>query len=431
MKVIHVSASDLRGGASRAAYGIHRSLCEHGELNNVISRMRVIEKQSDDPSVIGGDNASPLYKYIRPRLSVRNRFGRQFRTNNSVHHSFGWPDSGLGKELNQLQYDLIHLHWVGYLNGIDTLSIAEISKLNKPIIWTLHDQWAFCGGEHYTSLPPIRDKRYREGYSGSNRPEGESGVDRNRNVWLRKIRLWKRPMTIVCPSSWLTRCAKESQLMHNWPIHTIPYAIDTDKWSAINKGYARKMLGLPADKLLVMLCAVVGDPRKGADLLLEAMHHLYETNPTVGEATELVIVGDADKDFFRCSSFVHVVGRVSNDDDLRLYYSAVDVIVIPSRQENLSFTGLEGHSCGTPVVSFRGGGPEDIISHHITGALAEPFQPASLANEIGWILEDGARRERLGKAARDKAEKLWSQSVVAQHYCELYKMTALAQTVIT
>ena len=81
------------------------------------------------------------------------------------------------RHINNSDADIIHLHW----NQNEMLSIKDLTKIKKPIVWTLHDMWAFCGAEHFTT-----DKRWSEGYSSSNRPDYESGFDLNRWTWQRK-----------------------------------------------------------------------------------------------------------------------------------------------------------------------------------------------------------------------------------------------------
>ena len=117
---------------------------------------------------------------------------------------------------------------------------------------------------------------------------------------------------------------------------------------------------------------------------------------------------------------IHDTGRLHDDLSLRLLYAAADVFVIPSRQDNLPNTGLEAHACGTPVVAFRTGGLVDIVDERITGALAQPFDPASLAAALLWVLDDPQRRLQLGEAARRRAELLWDPRRVAGMYADLY-----------
>jgi hypothetical protein len=115
------------------------------------------------------------------------------------------------------------------------------------------------------------------------------------------------------------------------------------------------------------------------------------------EQLELVVFGECRPAQLPDLGFpIHYSGHLHDDLSLRLLYATADVFVIPSRQENLPNTGLEAHSCGTPVVDFATGGLVDIIDHHITtsphhrsaGALAQPFDPLSLAAAIRWVLED-------------------------------------------
>jgi glycosyltransferase involved in cell wall biosynthesis len=389
--------------------------------------MRVIEKLSTDKTVEGGKATTnnPIFNALQPRLVVRNRYGIKFHTSNNVHHSYGWPNSGLGGEIAKGWGDIINLHWIGHMSGSETLSIAEIGRLKKPIVWTLHDQWAFCGAEHYTALPPTIDCRYSKGYLQSNRPTDESGQDRNRLAWEAKRRRWKHPMTIVCPSQWMATCAKNSLLMRDWPIHVIPYSIDPNIWAPLDQMMSRKILKLPTNKKLILLCAdCTNDPRKGADLLARSLYHFKNNEPTLASETELIIIGQSETSALSFEIPYRLTGRLKSDLELQLYYSAANLVIVPSRQDNLPLTGMEAHACGTPAVGFRIGGLPDIIDHRTTGALAEPFETESLASEVAWVLEDEPRRLKLAAAARLKAETAWAPVRIAKQYAEIYSRLA-------
>jgi glycosyltransferase involved in cell wall biosynthesis len=401
----------------------------HCDDHGLTSQMLVISQLMDAPTVISGPPAGqrPIWRRLQPRLAHQARRG--FRTGNPTLHSIAWPATGLGTELQQRhrqgQTDLVHLHWLD--DG--TLSIEEIGRLPIPLVWTLHDQWAFCGAEHYTS-PPLpgetasSDERFAAGYSTASRPAHEAGPDLNRRTWLRKRRAWRKPIHIVCPSHWLADCARRSSLMGDWPITVIPNPIVLNVWAPCDQPQARALLGLPADRPLVLFGAVGGgaDPRKGADLLLEALQRLRsQVAGTPLEQLELVVFGQSRPAQPPDLGFpIHYSGHLHDDISLRLLYAAADVFVIPSRQDNLPNTGLEAHACGTPVVAFATGGLVDIVDHQITGALAQPFDPHSLAAAIRWVLEDPQRRRQLGAAARQRAERLWDPSRVAGLYAEVY-----------
>ncbi len=437
LNILHVNASDIGGGAARAAYRLHTSLLQCGAAYGLQSRMRVITQMSDDPTVVSGPAAgqNALVRVLHPRL---NRWARRgFSTSNPTLHSTAWPPTGLGRELldqrRQGLVDVVHLHWL----ADNTLSIEEIGLVPRPLVWTLHDQWPFCGSEHYTSPPSSgeaasSDERFAQSYSPHSRPSDESGPDLNRLTWLRKRRAWfHNPIQIVCPSHWLADCAHRSSLMGHWPISVIPNPIDLRVWAPVEKRQARALLRLPIDPPLVLFGAVGGtsDPRKGADLLLHSLHILRsQVQGTPLAQLELVVFGQSHSILDRSIGFpVHSTGRLYDDISLRLLYAAADVFVIPSRQDNLPNTGLEAHACGTPVVAFRTGGLPDIVDDHVSGALAEPFDPTSLATAIGWVLADPLRLRQLGVAARIRAEKLWAPAQVVRQYARLYRMLCETQ----
>lgn len=104
---------------------------------------------------------------------------KEFRTDNLIMHSFGEESAGVVDEINACDADVLNIHWIAKL-----LSIDDIGRLRKPLVWTLHDMWAFCGGEHVVDDDP--DARFRVGYLPDNRPPGESGPDLNRIAWEAK-----------------------------------------------------------------------------------------------------------------------------------------------------------------------------------------------------------------------------------------------------
>lgn len=405
MKIIHINHSDILGGASRAAYRIHKALRLHG----VNSTMAVNVAQSGDWTVNGHKTKlGKILAKIRPQIGAL--FQQIFQTENKVLHSPAIIPSTWVKRLNASDADILHLHW---LNN-EMLSIGDIGNLDKPIVWTLHDMWAFCGAEHYTE-----EFRWREGYWKDNRPDYESGFDLNRWTWNRKIKRWKKPLQIVTPSQWLADCVTKSHLMHNWPAKVIPNAIDTDIWQPLDKNLARKLLDLPTDVPLLLFGAVGGarDPRKGFDLLRSALNLLRGQFAGL----ELVIFGQLEpREPIDLGFTIHYTGHLHDDLSLRILYSAADAMVIPSRQDNLPNTGLEAHACGTPVIAFNIGGLPDIVEHGKTGYLAEAFDADDLAVGIQWVLSDHSRLSDLGLAARERAIGRWANNLIADQYCKVY-----------
>ena len=425
LSIVHLSNNDINGGASRAAYRIHRCIEDNKTDYLVNSSMKVIKKYSSDPTVNCLNNNSYFWKRLQPRIS---RFLKSnFKTNNESVHNIAYPSTGLLKELNKNNsFDTItHLHWL----GDNTISIEEVGKLKGPVFWTLHDQWPFCGAEHYTHPPimkngkQISDFRYRQSYSSKSRIFDEKGFDINRWTWKRKKKSWTKPINIVATSNWLFECAKKSSLMNDWPIYLIPYPINTKNWKPINKSHAKNILGIDSNKKVILFGAIGGtkDSRKGSHILEEALKILRDSYfENIENRIQVLVFGESNNKKFINNLPVDFLGSFSDDLSLRVVYSAADVMVVPSIQEAFGQTASEAHACGTPVVAFNIGGLIDIVSHQETGFLAEPYDPKSLAYGINWILEDEQRNKRLSSQARLKAQKNWDSKIIAKKYFDAY-----------
>lgn len=407
MKVIQLNHSDINGGAARAAYRIHHCLRDAG----IDSHMWVNQALSGDWTVKG-----PSSKWEKLTAVLRGHVGEQLKrtlkTGNLIIHSPAVVPSQWVKRIKESNADIVHLHWIAG----EMLSVADIGRIKKPIVWTLHDMWAFCGAEHLAW-----DNRWRDGYRHDNRPSHESGFDLNRWTWQRKRKHWQRPMHIVTPSRWLADYVGKSALMHNWPISVVPNPIDTERWKPLEQGIARELLGLPRDVQLLLFGAMDGTiaHHKGFDLLLCALEHLRD-DPRV-QGLELVVFGQRAPHSPPTLGFpIHYTGHLQDDLSLRALYSAADALVLPSRQDNLPNTGVEAHACATPVIAFDTGGLPDIVVHKQTGYLASAFDSQDLANGIIWVL---AQRESgwLGEQARKRAVARFRYPVVAKKYQHIYE----------
>ncbi len=412
MKVAVVNRHDIKGGAARAAFRIFDALHKNG----MGVTMLVNSAESDHSDVHNRFN-----KRLRWVPVVRNMIGtglaRLILWRKEGTLSPALLSSSLAGELNHSTYDVINLHWV---NG-EMLSIADLAKIKKPVVWTLHDMWAFSGAEHYSE-----HMRWKEGYLAENRSEDDKGRDLNRWVWERKKKYWKKPFHIVTPSNWLAECVKNSALMKGWPVSVIHNAIDTDFWRPLNKKQARLALNIAEHKKVVMFGAIGGgkDPRKGFELLLQAFNNLE------GKINNLwlIVVGQNPPENYPEIGFpLYFTGHVSSEEKLREIYNAADLLVIPSRQDNLPNMGVEALACGTPVVAFNTCGLPDLVQHRRTGYLANAFDCDDLAAGIEWVLgclshsgKEHARYTALEQQCRDYALKNFSYDVVADKYAALF-----------
>lgn len=405
MKIIHLTYSNYIGGASIAAYRIHKTLLK----NDITSRMWVNKKLFDDQTVEG-----PKNKFREKLLDLRRYITwpltKLIRTKNPMHYSLSLLPSDLVKKINHSDVDIVNLHWINR----EMISIKDISEIKKPIVWTLHDMWPFCGAEHYTS-----NNRWQKGYNINNRPAYESGFDLNRWIWKKKKKYWKKPMQIVTPSKWLANCTKKSRLMKDWPVSVIANPIDTNFWKPINKKIARKKLGLSSNAPLIVFGAIGGgkDPRKGYDLLLSSLN-ILRNNLKVKDL-EIFVFGQNKPKFSKKIDFpVHYKGHIEDSLILKTIYSAADIMIVPSRLDNLPNTVIEAQACGTPVASFNIGGLSDIILHKKTGYLAKAFDTKDLAQGISWLLK---KKNSLKKRVRQIIVSKFSERTISKKYINLYK----------
>lgn len=407
MRVLNVSFADDGGGAFRAAHRVHSAL----RASNVHSQMLVRKRLTTDPSVRRIRERNDLGGVLRPAIEAQLQ--RLQRTSSTVLHSSNLLPTRVSRVINDIDADVVNLHWMG--NGL--LSIEDVGRIQQPLVLRLDDMWAFCGSEHLADTSPLA--RWRHGYPPGRRPEGDSGLDLDRFTWLRKHRTWKR-MHCICPSTWLAGLARESALLQGWPIHVVPNALDVGRFREVNRAFAREILGVPQDARVVLFGALPRDftPNKGFDVLVAAL-----TRMSSGVPNALAVVIGRDKPVSDGSFPVpfHWLGWLRDDITLSMAYSAADIVVMPSRQEAFGQIASEAHACGVPVVAFGGTGIDDVVVHRETGYLAFPGSDEDLARGIEWILNDEPLRQRMRVNARQRAERLWAYSVVANQLTTIYQ----------
>ena len=383
--------------------------------------MQVGIKNTDIRSISGPPGKfGKAMALVKPELAARILKFQQ--SSNGNFRSIALMPSGLVGKINSSPVDVVQLNWIGG----EFLSIEDVGRIKKPLVWRLSDMWPFCGAEHVTGDGP--DARWRYGYTRENRPPDHKGLDIDRWVWNRKMRSWKKAIHIVAPSNWMADCVRSSALMRNWPVSVVPTTVDMRQFSPWDKVYSREVLGLPARRKLILFGAAGGtkDHNKGSDLLQKAVTSGVSRG-LFGNDMEGVIFGesmpDGPADF---GIPIHWMGKVSDDATLSLIYSAVDLSVIPSRRDNLPQTAIEAQACGCPVVGFDTCGVPDAIGDRETGYLARAFDTDDLASGISWVLADEARHARLSSAARERALRLWSPGVVVRGYLEAYEQAIAA-----
>jgi len=409
MKILYVNGADIEGGAAKAA----TRLLQRVDSRGIAARLLVQRKSGNDPLIDGPRSLiGKAFGFVRPTIEEM-MFGITPGKMNGPFCAAFLPD-GLAAQVVKTAPDIIHLHWVARMIRLETLR-----RLAMPIVWTMHDSWAFTGGCYL----PGDCTRFRKSCGACPVLGSARDGDLSHRIWQRKRLAWHDlDLTIIAPSRWMAARVKTSSLFCNKRVEVIPNGLDITIYKPCDKNTAREIFSLPQDKRLVLFGArgATIDRNKGFHLFEEAMRKL--ATDSGGEMLELVIFGSASPHPPPDLSFrTHYLGVQHDDAKLALLYAAADVFVLPSIQENLPYTAMEAMACGTPCVAFNQGGVPDLIDHEQNGFLAHPYEPNDLARGIAWVLEDTARRENLSKHARHKVERDFSVEIIAERHIELYR----------
>lgn len=418
MKIVQVNTFDVQGGAARAAYRLQKGLRQRRED----CRMLVRYKKSTDDAVIEINTRSDDRSSDEAILlsAVQESYINTHRTKMSnTIFSLPYP----GWDVSRLSYiqeaDMINLHWIAYYQSPVTLQ--KLFELGKPVVWTLHDQWAFTGGCHYSA----GCNRYT--LDCSTCPQlADDPFDLAATILRDKIELFQSAnLTIVTPSNWLASCAKESRLFKGCRVEVIPNSLETDIFRPVAKAEAKVSLGLAADSVTLLFGAENGDEkRKGFRQLIEAMQYCEADSGFQGLVSEgrvkTICLGHPDKELDKLGVPVVSLGYLNSDDQIRTAYSAADMFVLPSLEDNLPNTMLEAMACGTPVIAFDVGGISDAVINNDTGLLVPAGDVKGLSKAILSLISDADRRDEMGRKGRDAMVKSYSLDIQTGRYLGLY-----------
>ncbi|HBA87119.1 MAG TPA: glycosyl transferase [Geobacter sp.] len=414
MKVLLLSSTYMSGGAGRAAGRLHQALTGM----DVDAHMLVHSNSGEaGPSIHGP--AGLIEKasvFLKPTLEALPLL--LYPDRNRLIFSANFLPDRIATKASAIAPDVINLHWVN--NGL--LRIETLPKLAAPLVWTLHDSWAFTGGCHI----PLDCRRYTASCGRCPALGSNSEHDLSRWTWRRKAKAWRGvPITVVTPSHWLARCAKDSALFEELRIEVIPNGLDLNRIVAVDKKLARDAFGLADGKKYILFGAHDStiDRNKGFQYLAAALKKLAEAG--LGETCEVVVFGsDTPHSPPDLGLRTRYLGYFHDEQRLNQLYAAADLFVAPSMQENLPFTIMEAMASGTPCVAFDVGGIPELVDHKVNGFLAKPFQTESLAEGMAWVLKGEVDAYTLSRACRDKVETEFDIKRCAEKYLKLYQELA-------
>lgn len=384
MKVCLISRSDIKGGAAKVAHILGKGLQAEGHEVTML----VESRSTDEPWVVEMDPVPDR----RGRLSQKiiHRIGINDLSVNSP-----FPKS-LGRSWFE-KFDLIHLH---DLPGAFNLTHLPWLSSIRPVFWTLHTMHAFTGGCIYTY-----ECRRHLRHCGNCPQFGKfplMWLHRDGSRFILNLRRWiyrRSRLFPICVSEWLAGEASKG-ILSRFPITTILNPVDQEVFHPVPKPEAKRRLGIDPQKRTILFSVASNplDVRKGTDLICQAIRGMGLKNVVY---IPTAIASDSKALNNALQGVESLPPRhLSTDEDLRLHYSAADVVWHPTRADTSSMVSLEALSCGTPVIAAAVGGVPEIVRDGVNGLLIEPESVKDLMKatraffrhrELAASLSDGAR----------------------------------------
>ena len=415
MRIVHISTSDVGGGAARSAYRLFQGLQGLGQECSMLVR----RKFSTDRAVCQAllDDSKAANELERQLRRIRKDCVERNRTAiSNTLFSLPAPGYDLSGHHQIQDAEIIHLHWIS--DFLAPPGIGTLQRLGKPVVWTLHDERAFTGGCHFTA----GCRRFETDCKAC--PQLSLADFLLSETSLRESLQCIGPdLVVVCPSRWLADSARRSALFGRARVEVIPYGIDTEVFKP-QRAAARQRLGMEPDGIYLLSGAdALVEHRKGFELLADAirqgMAEPVFREAVLGKRVQFLVFG-SNKSLPAMEAPVRSLGRFDSDAALAEIYAACDAFLLPSTEDNLPNTMLESICSGTPVIGFDVGGLPEAIQSGQNGLLVPAGNIAQLARAIRDLVLDPNLRRQLAENCSTEAAARFALREQAGRYLALY-----------
>lgn len=396
MKLLQINSVLNWGSTGRIAEEIGQMVLDKG-WDSYIAYGRQYNKSKSHTLKIGNDYA--VYNHgLQTRLQDNHGLSSRKETQHFI------------KQIEIINPDVIHLHNIHgyYLNY--SLLFDFLFKVNIPVVWTLHDCWPFTGHCSYYSY--VECKRWRTlCHDCPQKRDYPSSwfIDRSEQNFRDKLRAFTsvKNMILVPVSEWLAGEVQQS-FLGKYPIQVIHNGIDVTTFSPMQ---ASKLdLGLK-EKFVILGVANVWSQRKG-------MRDFFSLREKLSDEYVIVLVGLDDKQIKHLPEGIVGIKRTNSVQELAAYYSASDVFLNPTWEDNFPTTNLEALSCGTPVITYRTGGSIEAVDSN-TGFIVEQGDIVAVVNIVKQI--KGTGKQWWASACRERAIRLYDKRETCKKYLQLYE----------
>ncbi|WP_099469142.1 glycosyltransferase [Konateibacter massiliensis] len=387
------------------------TVCGTGSVGRIaLDLYNVIENSGNECRIAYGRGSAPdgiKTVHVNSKLDFYSHVLYQFATG---AHGFASTDSTkkLVEEIDKFSPDIIHLHNVhGFYLNIE-IFFEYLKRLDKPVIWTLHDCWSFTG--HCAYFDYVQCDKWKTGchHCEQYKSAYPYGLLHDNSVYnyKRKKELFGglNNMTIVTPSRWLENYVNQS-FLKDYPVEVIYNGIDLEQFKPIEGELTKQY---DNGQHIILGVANMWEARKGLKYFIELAKRLPKDY-------RIMLVGLSEKQKKELPANITGITRTQNVNELAQLYSLASVYVNATLEDNFPTTNLEALACGTPVITFATGGSVESVDEEC-GRVVPKGDIDELCEAIEYVC---THREEFGKCL-EKAQK-YNKNDRFEEYMDLYR----------
>ena len=393
MKIVQINATSIGGSTGKICNAVSSLLSQKGVENYILY------------SLYNGSTQSSIKFSNTPIRYIQALFEKLFGNSGFGNHI---STLILVNKLKQIKPDIVHLHNIHSHDVNLTMLFGYLKSHNIKVFWTFHDCWAFTGGcAHFDGVkcekwemqcgdcPIFRRNSYY--------------LDRTRKNYNKKKVLYGGgvDLTIITPSKWLGDVVKKS-FLKNYPVKVINNGIDFNVFHPVSSDFRRKYN--IEDKFILLGVAFEWSEKKGLDVFLQLSADLLEVY-------QIVLVGTNSEVDKALPSNIISIHKTNNQQELAEIYSAADVFLQLTREENFPTVNIEALACGTPVITFDTGGSPEIIDESC-GLAVEKNEYKQLTEGIEYV----RNYKPYTKDSCIKRSRMFEQDSKFKEYLRLYNV---------
>jgi len=388
--IVILTHNDAKGGAARAALRWLSCFLENG----IQTELLVAKKFTLNESVIQLGFVKRNLCSLLSRLDII--ICKIIEPMSEGWNSSGYFGSVSARSINKDNFSILNIHWIGH--GL--ISLRQLGKINKPIVWTLHDEWILNPFSHYPT-----NTQYKR--------ISIQNLLRKQRLQVKNKLILKENFYFVCLTESLAAKLRKKFPSKVDKIFVIPNPVDLSVFYPDRAGL--NFPGIKVTEPYLLFLGGISDRRKGWDLLQESI------KITSSSYTVIVIGNLNDRDLFLNKKVkIVAIQEITDKNLLRMFYSNAKAVLVPSRAEQLPQVATESISCGTPVIAYDVDGLKDIIIHQKTGWLISAFNITNFSFAIDSLVSKDSSNMELN--CRAFAEKNFSYKEIANKFTALMNL---------